>query len=461
VSAPACGFHGAPLRGIPCLVLLAGCAASGAVAWTEPAPAPLPGAPSMRKARITVQEAVLEALDANRSVLAARESARIADALRREARAAMVPGVRAVGTHSRQDEAPRVDAPELGLDFTIGPRNVTSLDLEASFPIFASGRYLNAWRAARAGRDRAEADREAAESDVAAAVTAAAFDLLETTHWIEAAGSHEAALARQVEDARALLAAEKVTRDAVLEAEVEHARAQRQREKLESLVPLRRTALNILLGRPTDAPTEVEDAPATAAPSLEPRAFEEEALARRPELRAADHELRRAAGALRAAIGAELPELRGVASWHADDSDFASPDNFATFALRLEVPLFRGGAGAARIDRARREVELARLRRADVEAQVRREILAAVRDVEQAYRDIGVAEQSMAKAEESLRIVREKFAVGRATSREVLDSTALLNSTRFDRIRAVYSYNVALRNLHRARGLDPRDAPSP
>lgn len=408
-----------------------------------------------------MQEAVLEALSANRSVLAARESARIADALRREARAALLPTVRAVGTHSRRDEAPRVDAPELGLDFTIGPQDLSSLDLEASFPVFASGRYLNAWRAARAGRDRAEADREAAESDVAAAVTAAAFDLLETAHWIEAARSNEAALARQVEDARALLAAEKVTRDALLEAEVEHARAQRQRERLESLLPIRRIALNVLLGRPTDAPTEVEDAPVTAPPALDARAFEEEALSRRPELRAADHELRRARSALRAAVGAELPELRGAASWHIDDSAFASPDDFATFLLRLEIPIFRGGAGAARIDRARREAELARLARAETEARVRREIAAAVREADEAFRDLGVAEQSVAKAEESLRIVREKFAVGRATSREVLDSTALLNTTRFDRVRAVYAYNVALRNLHRARGLDPREPPAP
>ena len=75
--------------------------------------------------------------------------------------------------------------------------------------------------------------------------------------------------------------------------------------------------------------------------------------------------------------------------------------------------------------------------------------------------DIAVARRSIEKAEESLRIQREKFATGRATSREVLESTALVTNTRFTHIRALYSYNIALRELHRVRGADPRQPPFP
>ncbi|MHC4819843.1 MAG: hypothetical protein ACYTF8_17495, partial [Planctomycetota bacterium] len=37
--------------------------------------------------------------------------------------------------------------------------------------------------------------------------------------------------------------------------------------------------------------------------------------------------------------------------------------------------------------------------------------------------------------------------------------TSLLTNTRADYVNAVYTYNVALRGLHRARGADPRLGP--
>ena len=77
----------------------------------------------------------------------------------------------------------------------------------------------------------------------------------------------------------------------------------------------------------------------------------------------------------------------------------------------------------------------------------------------ESYRDIGVASKSRAQATESLRIQQEKFRNGRATSQEVLISTSLLTNTRAAYVNAVYTYNVALRNLHRARGGDPQLGP--
>jgi hypothetical protein len=70
-----------------------------------------------------------------------------------------------------------------------------------------------------------------------------------------------------------------------------------------------------------------------------------------------------------------------------------------------------------------------------------------------------VAKSAVERQEESVRIQQEKFRNGRATSREVLDSVALLRNARFVLVDATYSYNVALRELVRARGLDPRKDP--
>lgn len=429
----------------------------GLVAAAPAGEAP-PPPPAERPARITVQQAVEEALDANRSVLSAREAVAIAETLVIEARAAMLPNLSATGSWSWREEPPQVSDPTLPTPITVGPKEVLGIDASLSMPLFAFGEYFYAWKAARLGRGVAEAERETTESDIAEAVTAAAFDYLEAVAQIETARSNEASLARQVADAQAIFDAGRVTRDAVLEAEVELARARRQREKLESYVPIRRILLNGLLGRPTDAPTELVDAPVTTEPAPLPADVEADALARRGEIRAAQLDYEAADKYVRSAWGAALPEIRGKLGYHADDNDFSNPNNYGTALLTLELPIFRGGADAARIRRAEREREQARLRREDAITLVRTELATAIREVKETWLDIAVNQQSVGKAEESLRIQREKFNAGRATSRDVLDSSSLLTRTKFDYVRSVYSYNVAMERLRRARGLSPLPA---
>ncbi|MFQ5844692.1 MAG: TolC family protein, partial [Planctomycetota bacterium] len=347
----------------------------------------------------------------------------------------------------------------LGISFPVGPVDVFRFDVQADFPVYAFGRHLNSHRAAKLDHRRAEADRDATESDVAAEVTAAAFDLLETIAQIDVARSNEEALQRTVADATAQQDAGRVTRAAVLEAQVEHAAARRRRERLESLVRIRRIVLNALLGRPTDDATVLIDDRVTRPPSFDEQALLAEALRNRPEVRSAELAVRRSRRTLESVVGSELPELRGSVGYHTDDNEFIDQSDFGFFELTLTLPIFRAGARRARIRRARREVDLAGLRLADTVAEVRTDVAASYRDVVETYADIGVARQSVERSAESLRIQREKFGAGRATSREVLDSTALLNQARFAEVQAIYDYKEALQRLHRARGADPRRPP--
>ena len=409
-----------------------------------------------RPVRITVEQAVNEALDANRVVGQARLAAAIAMATEKEARAGLLPTLVLSGSYNKRDKAPQVVTPTF--TFATGPRELASYAIVLDFPIFAFGKYIEGYNAARFVRRGAEADSAAAEADIAAAATAAAFDLLVTLRAIEVADSNEQALARQVKDAQALLDAGRVTKSALLEAQVGHDRARREHEKLVSLVPIKRLVLNQLLGRPAVMPTEVHDDPLQQPPNFELEDLLPEAQENRPELRAARMGLEAAIRNHKAAKGAALPELRGSLSYQGSNSDFSSPRDIGAFGLTLDVPLFLGGANYARIQRAGREVEVARIALRDLEQSVHNEVATAHRDVVEAFKDIAVADRSIKRSEENLRIQREKFSSGRATSQEVLEATALLTQSRFDYISALYSYNNALSELHRVRGADPRKA---
>jgi outer membrane protein len=421
---------------------------TGAKAATRPA----------RPAKLTVKQAVDEALNANRVVRQARLAAAIALATEHEARAGLRPTVIFSGGWSKRDKPP-LAVTQIG-SFSTGPREQANYRIGLDFPIFAFGEYFYGYKAARYARFGAEAESAAAEADIAAAVTAAAFDLLLSKRAVDVAESNREALERQVKDAQSLLDAGRVTKSALLEAQVQYDRAERDRDRLVSAIPIKRLVLNQLLGRPSRAKTEIVDDPVTRQPGFLLDRLLNEAQQHRPELRAARMRVESAMRGYKAARGAALPELRGSLSYQGTNSQFTSPSDWGTFALTLDVPLYVGGANYARIRRSEHEIEVSRLALADLEQQIYTEVATAFRDVQETYRDIAVAERSITRSEENLRIQREKFNSGRATSQEVLESTTLLSQSRFDYISALYSYNNALSELHRVRGGDPRIAPA-
>ncbi|MHC4939890.1 MAG: TolC family protein [Planctomycetota bacterium] len=449
-------------------LLLAACTSGGGITSpAEPPPATYlkPGmAMELRSPeradKITVNEAVNEALLQNRMVVTARVNAAVSATSRREALGAMIPNIRITGGYRWQDEISAVNAPGAPAPIVTGVDEQWDAEIAATFPIFAFGRYLNAYRSAKLNEGATVAQQQVTEADIAATVTAAAFDLLETIQQIDVAKANEEALRRQVEDSRALLEAGRVTRASLLESEVLYDTARRDREKIESLVPIRRLVLNSLLARPLDTNTEVVDQRVMDEPTWSLELAEREALGARPELRRADLELASLHKRYKSAVAAELPEFRGSLGYSRTDNPFTIPQDPITFRFTFDIPVFQGGSGMARIQRARYEVDLARIRRRDLEDEVRREVAQTLRQVMENYRDIEVAERSVERQEEALRIRREEQINGRATTREVLDTITTLNQAKFAYINSIYEYNIALREFHRARGGDPRVRPS-
>jgi len=413
--------------------------------------------PREQPVQVTVDDAVAEAITNNRTVMQARVNAAIGLADEQVARSALLPYLSAHYRLNSVNEVQRIDVGGGG-SFSTAPRTVNSGGLELSFPIFAFGRHFYGWRAARLAREGAEATSAASEADIAEAVKAAAFDVLEAIAGIEVAKSNEEALHQQVSDSQALYDAGSVTKVAVLEASVEYDQAVRQREKLESAIPILKMRLNTLLGRSAGKPIEVVDDRTVRPPRWDSEVLQEEAVAQRPELRAARYGAAAAERALRSQIGAEIGELRGALAYDLTDNDLLKPQDVLTFLLTFDIPLYTGGARGARIRRARHELEIAELQARELEEQVRTEVADAYRSVIESYRDIAVAESSVTRSEESLRIQREKFRNGRATNREVLDTNALLTDSRIALVRSIYEYKIALGRLHRARGANPRAA---
>jgi len=140
---------------------------------------------------------------------------------------------------------------------------------------------------------------EAARLTLAGQVSATYYDLLRKQALLAVARESQAQAARQLNDTRKRNRAGDVAQLDVLQAQVPVATAQAQTFGAQNDVVVARQTLNDLIGRPLDAPTLVADVPGTATAISytldQARAF---ALARSPDVRAADATVRAAEAAL-------------------------------------------------------------------------------------------------------------------------------------------------------------------
>jgi outer membrane protein TolC len=126
-------------------------------------------------------------------------------------------------------------------------------------------------------------------------------------------------------------------------------------------------------------------------------------------------------------------------------------DRFYQFfaGLTLEVPL---GNSAAKAEYTQRKIDLARavLTYQDLLSQVTLEVEEAIGNVETALKRIQATQLARELAEENLKNQQGRFAVGLATTTDILDFQEDLTAARDAEIQAMIDYNLALARLKRA-----------
>lgn len=306
---------------------------------------------------------------------------------------------------------------------------------------------------ARADREIAEAGLAIERQDLAARIKDAYAHAL-----YEAAGQE---LARDTADharwlasaARGRWKAGDVPRADVLRAEVDLARAERDQRVAEGALADARARLNVLLGRPAQAPLLLGPLPAPArAPLPAVDALVARALAGRVEFRRAALQVEREALQRRAALAAIWTGTEVGAAFGA----VSGAPGFST-TLALPIPIYRREGEAA-------EAEAARLR-----AEAEREALAheVTLEVEQARRaavlaaDLAgrYAKDYVPRARTLADNARARFRAGEGSGAELAEAEHALHEVRAEHQRAVLDWHEAVAKLERAIGAEAVEVP--
>jgi outer membrane protein TolC len=429
---------------------------------------------------LTLERALAEAERANPDLAAARarlEQARASVAL---ARSRALPRLAAAATWVRSSEEAKLRLPvgytirDMGsptsgaglpgtpttlaalptelAEATLQPRDQLGAQLELTQAVLAPSLWYAieaAGAGARAAAEVAEATRRELRLGVSQAyygAAAAQQAVAIQERQLEVARAHERDAAVQVE-------AGVQPRIALLRARIETARAEQDLVRARNGFLVAQSALAALLGRRDEADLELSPPPPPALPDAV-SGLEDEALRRRPEMRAAAAGIEAARARRRSASAQYLPTLGafGQARWSSPAGITGKEESWAA-GLSLSWNLFDGGGREAERRDASARIAEAAATLDSTAVRARDEVRRARLDLESARANRAKAEEQVQLARENQRLVDAAFRAGHSTSLEATDANAGLATAELAAVNERLGADLAALRLLRAAGL--------
>jgi len=414
------------------LILLTALAITACGAWSQDQPA-----------KITLRDALRQALHGNPNVAAARRGEDVAKARLRQAEIAEKPNVQLVSKYAYLNR-PTVFGPMAVVD-----EHTETNSLVVTKPLNTWGRTDAAKQQARHGLDASGQETQAVEDEIAAGTAVAYLQALQARDSIRVAEESVLSLQRAAEDARKLREAGAAAKADVLRTEVELARARENVVKARNAYHEALAALKNAVGIPQSAEIEVTEEglelPLPPGPDFAPS---------RADVAALEAAVRAAEAGVEAAKRSGKPQLGAYADVQniASGAHFPRRNNTVSVMLQFSMTVSDGGVTRAKVQEA--EAQLAQLReRLDAAKQkVEMEVRQARLQLDSAQARVAATETQVQSAEESLRVLEVGYREGVNTLTDVLAAQTALEAARYARLAALYDVQIAKVRLLRALG---------
>jgi outer membrane protein TolC len=431
--------------------LAARAAAAGVAPEPRTVPAPVATAP------LHLADALARAAVGNRRLAEARQQLAIARQRVWEVRGRLLPAAAGQGRYTWYSDALTNTLPAIaGLPVTARAFEVRDQDLgqvngTVTLPLDVTGELRHALGAAQAGYRGEAARLWATKLDQDVLVIGAYFTLLEAERLQDVTRQSIAVQQQQRANARDRFERGRLTKNELLVVEVGLLNAEQELVQRRLAIDQARWTLNMLIGVPIDAPTEVADV--RTRPDLP--AVEEVlavAHAENPALMALLEEQQRLEATATSLARGRLPRFAGGGAVDYSTTDILDPATIGSGFVGFEWDLGTDGRREARIAEARIAVERNRTRLEREIREIERAVRSTHRRTEERLAALQAAEAGVGQAEENLRIRQQQFTVGRATSEDVLDAEALLAGQRATLASALYQAQTRRAELQQLMG---------
>lgn len=342
-----------------------------------------------------------------------------------------------------------------------GGKEIDSLTLSATQPLFTGGAVYHAWMLAKLNEQDAETQVEQADAEVIYQVRSAYYGVLKAKEYVEVTN-------QAVEMAESLRQRSQdffdvgfIAKNQLLQAEVNMAQARQQQTTAKSALAIAKAALNILIGRPTQDEIEVRGKLEMVPFSKPMDECIQTALKQRPELRSARTRASMAEHLMKITRAGMLPSIAAVGAYNHQDGQFGRPPESYSFTLGATWTFWDWGKTYFNVRSADEVQTQAQQAVRLTEDQIVLQVKMAYLKLREAEQNILTARSGMTSAEENLRVVKAKFEQNMATSFDVLTAQTMLTGARTSEISALADYMAARAALDRAMGVTapPSSAP--
>lgn len=475
--------------------------------FSSPIPTPFHSAAESRRpprnaaGSLTLQESIRIALNQSVVIQSAKEGIVGAQYAKKEAFTNFLPKLNTSYGYTRLNEPPVFRTPETSISLTTYDRRlnmanaftIPSVDipmgtkdnyawaLEVKQPLFAGGGILSNYLANRTGEEIARMEEVTATQDVIQEVMVSYFNVLKAQSLYDVAVMSLERLKAHRDMAASHFKMGMVALNDYLATDVEVANGEQNLVKAENAVEMARAKFNTALRRPLNTPVELVDVLEVRPDNKSLEFCINEAMDRRPEIKAYSLKAKQAGHLVDAArseyfptvsflghyelsgdtpgvngaeyseafVSASLPGSRGNVTVHGSQTK----DRESWYLMfMLSWNFWEWGKTQYRVGNARSREMQVNYALANIRDQVSLEVKYAWLNLRQAEKQISVARKAIDEADESFLISLERYRESTVTTTTVLDAQTRLTKANSDYYNALGDYHIGLAKLERAMG---------
>ena len=308
-------------------------------------------------------------------------------------------------------------------------------------------------------RSASEASLDATTRAVILGVRQAYYGLLKTVQLRDVQREALDLAREQLRKTESLFGLGSASRSDLLKAQVQVAQEELALISAEKNAATARAGLCYVIGIDVTTDLEAVDPPAEPSDAGMSEYLLDEAIARRPDVRAQEETVTAARRSLLAAKAGRWPDLalsvqygrsRGSLDEFFDD---VSDEYSRSVSVSMSLPVFDGLATTAGIARAKAALMSQELALRDAKLSAASEIETARLTVEEQQSRVAAAETALARADEDLKVSEERFRLRSASMLELIDARVAYSRARADLVQARYDHESARAELKTALGL--------
>jgi outer membrane protein len=328
--------------------------------------------------------------------------------------------------------------------------NYYGYHLQLSQPLYTGHKLTATKNAAKANQKNAQANLTSTDNDLVLSVKRAYYTVLLCKQMEITMNEAVSSMEDHLREANAYYKVDLVPKLDVLRAEERLADLKQKQLLAQNNLTLAKTTFNFVLGVDLNTGYSFENKMESGSMPQDLQAYQNEALAQRPELEGINAKIDMAKQALLIAKSGLKPTVALVADhYHYEPINEAPSTSVGVVGT---MKLFESGMTLHQIAEAEDTLKQAQTGKELLQRGIKLEVEQAYHNVEAAQKTVEVAQKSLDTAQETLQVASTRYKVGLSTSLERLDAEVGLTQAKTNYTQALSMYNIAVAELDRAIG---------